>query len=249
MTGERIDRSGLNRAEAGFVRAAVAFGGGVDLLQALEAGPAEALEPVLERIEALEAEQRERVVDSWPDEGCGAEELRADEPGHFDALLGVEPDRFRRLAGDFGVYQLALLFEPENRRRVARTAGKLGARRRRLMMEALDREGRRVERARVREVFVTLSERVEGFRARVEHLGIYAIACAAGRRYRGRVVRLVERLPGELGRPLRRYYRLSQVSSRCGVGRRFRASLEEFLASEALPRQPAESGCREGEAR
>lgn len=230
MTSSEADISGLNRAEVAVLWAVVRVGGEPGLADGLEPGAAESMRAALEVAAGLGADRRRELADEWR-EIEASEVLWSDDPGHFDILLEVETEGFRRLVGDFGAYQFVALLREKNRRRAVRVAAKLGEHRRALVVDALDRdyEANRVERKRIREVFVALGRRAETFRERVTHLGLYSIARAAGTRYRGRVAELVDRLPRELAGELRRYYRRAQASSRRGAGRYFREALERFL--------------------
>lgn len=156
----------------------------------------------------------------------------SEDPEHFDAVVRMEADAFREFVVDFGVFQVARLLRDRNRRRIARVARKLSGRRRQLFLDALqhEREAERRELERLREVFVTLSQHYEELAERLEELGLYAVARAASRRFRGRIVRLQEELPEQLGDRLLRYYRMSYASTRKGVGWHMRDSLEAFLA-------------------
>jgi len=156
----------------------------------------------------------------------------SEDPEHFDAVVRMDADTFRELVTDFGVFQAARLLRDRNRRRIARVARQLSGARRELFLDALqyERDVERRELARLREVFVTLSEHYEKLSDRLEELGLYAVARAASRRFRRRIVRLSEQLPEELGARLVRYYRMSYASTRRGVGWHMRDSLEAFLA-------------------
>lgn len=160
------------------------------------------------------------------------EQLLSDDPHHFDRLLGLELDAFRELVADFGVFQLAELVRQKNRRRIARVVKKLSESQRKKLLDALTREREcdRIEKIRIREVFVTLSDHFDSFDQRVFELGLYSVACASGYRFRRRLEQLSEQLPDRLAQKLRRYYRLAHSTTRRGVGRHFRAALETFLA-------------------
>jgi hypothetical protein len=246
VTSSDVDITGLNRAEVAILWAMARVGGDAELVEGLEPGAADALGPVLEAADGLGADRREELADDWLELET-SEVLRSTDSTHFDTLLDLEASEFRQLAGDFGAYQLVALLREKNRRRAVRVAAKLGERRRELVVGALDREytADRVERTRIREVFVALGRGAKTFRERVAHLGLYSIARAAGTRYRRRIVELTERLPRELAGDLRRYYRRARASSRRGAGRHFREALERFL--EWSERREMDDELRENE--
>jgi len=159
------------------------------------------------------------------------EELISDEPHSYDRLLELSTRRFRAMLPKLGIFQLAELLRGRNRRRLARVMRKLSAPLQQLLVDCLnrDRELERVEEVRIREVFVTVSKYYDDFEQRVTQLGLYSVACASGYRYRDRVEEWADRLPAKWERRLRRFYRLTYSSTRRGVGKEFRASLEEFL--------------------
>lgn len=233
MTSSDVDISGLNRAEVAVLWAVVRVGGDPELADGLEPGAVEWLRPALEAATGLEADRREELAGEWRESEI-SDVLRSDDPAHFDVLLEMEAGELRRLAGDFGAYQLVALLREKNRRRAVRVTAKLGERRQQLLVEALDRdyEASRVERKRIRGGFVALGRYARTFPERVARLGLYSIAWAAGTRYRRRVDELSDRLPRKLADELLRYYRRAQSSSRRGAGRYFREALERFLEWE-----------------
>ena len=234
-----VDVGGLNRSEASFLAAVLRFGGGTELLDAIESGPARALRPRLEAVEPLGPRAGRKSARDLADvcrcrDGAGpiSPVLRSDAADHLDALRHLDAPAFRRLAGRLGAFQLAELLREKNRRKVARVARRLEPARRQILLGALrrDRDCERRDQIHIREVFLSISGRVDDFAERIERLGLYTVACAAGLRYRERIAQLADRLPDRLGDRLRADYRLAREKARRGTGERFRDVLEHVLA-------------------
>jgi len=179
------------------------------------------------------------------DEGTAVREERLSrDEEHFDVVVRMEREAFRRFAAELGVFQVARLVRSRNRRRVARVARRFSGRRRELFLHVVRRDSETAarERSRLREVFVTLSRHYDDFERRVEQLGLYSVARAASRRFRGRIERLRRRLSDEIGDRLVRYVRMARRSTRRGVAWKVRESLEEFVR---LRRELADEGSDE----
>ncbi|MFP4598348.1 MAG: hypothetical protein ACOC9W_01045 [Persicimonas sp.] len=159
-------------------------------------------------------------------------ELRERGGFELDALVDMQPlereDFIRRL----GVFQLAELARQQDRRNLARLRRALDIGDRRWFDECIRRERsiERLERGRLRELFLAVSRQEPDLGARLLHLGLYSMAAGAGERFSAKLQSVAEQLPSALCTLLLHYHRCEISSGTSALAPAFRGALDEFVS-------------------
>lgn len=159
-------------------------------------------------------------------------ELRERGGFDLDALVDMQPlereDFIRRL----GVFQLAELARQQDRRNLARLRRALDTGDRRWFDECIRRERsiERLERGRLRELFLAVSRQEPDLSARLLHLGLYSMAAGAGERFSAKLQSVAEQLPSALRTLLLHYHRCEMSSGTSTLAPAFRSALDEFVS-------------------
>lgn len=156
-------------------------------------------------------------------------ELRCARGFDLDMLVemaSVEREEFIR---HLGVFQLAELARHQDRRSLVRLRRALHDDDRGWFDACIrrEREVERVERSRLRELFLAVSRQEPDLTARLLHLGLYSISAASGVRFGAKLRHVAAQLSPTLETLLLHYQRLD-ADSPAGLAPAFRRALDEY---------------------
>jgi hypothetical protein len=159
-------------------------------------------------------------------------ELRVDDGFDFDLLSRMESHPRQVFLRRLGVFQLAELARKQDRRSLVRLRRALEPDDRGWFDECIRRERdvERLERVRLRELFLAVSRQEPDLVARLLHLGLYTIAAAAGKRFSSELEQVARQLPSTLRTLLLHYHRADLKVSMASLAAACRRALDEFVA-------------------
>ncbi|MFW5968085.1 MAG: hypothetical protein ACOCV2_11235 [Persicimonas sp.] len=156
-----------------------------------------------------------------------------DESGFDPALLvDMEAAERRCFVRRLGVFELSELAQRQDRRQVVRLHRSLPVEDRPFFNACMkrNRDTERLERGRLREVFLSASRREQDLGRRLLHLGAYVIAAGAGVRFAARLDAVAARIGGDLGDLLRHYHLRDAEAGLPHLEAAFRRSLDAYVA-------------------
>jgi hypothetical protein len=162
-------------------------------------------------------------------------ELEADQGFDLEHLVDMAPIEREAWIRQLGVFQLAELARKQDRRSLVRLRRALQANDRAWFDACIKRERDvdRLERGRVRELFLSISRQEPDLTVRLLHLGLYSVAASAGTRFAERLASVAKRLPSTLETLLGYYHRLDQRDAPSSLAPAVRRSLDDYVQRRA----------------
>lgn len=158
-------------------------------------------------------------------------ELRGETGFDLVQLAQMAPRERNDWIRQLGVFQLVELTREQDRRSMARLRRALRGDDRAWFDACLEQERDidRLERGRLRELFVSVSRQEPDLSARLSHLGLYTLAASAGGRFARKLRHVGSRLPTTLQTLLLHYHRIERERALADLAPLVRGSLNLFV--------------------
>jgi hypothetical protein len=159
------------------------------------------------------------------------DDLETDKGFDLGHLVGMSPLDREMWIRQLGVFQLAELARDQDRRSLVRLRRALQAEDRAWFDRCIKhkRDIDRLERGRMRELFLSISRQEPDLTVRLLHLGLYSIAASAGIRFAERLRSVSTRLPDTLETLLGYYHRLDRRDASASLAPAVRRSLNDYV--------------------